>query len=243
MNARRQFRPNNATHDRRHPASGAWRGLALLVVIVPGCSGVGAPQPTASGTSTEFTSEEFASPLAISIPEGGIAYETREAVVLSSALEAGAIAERLVIFRTEGGPVDVEVLAGFETSGPEEGRPIPQPWPDDFAAWLEELDAFELLDEQQETVAGSYATTFDVRSDYQPPSGREDMTSLRIILIGASQEGTDVTVHDEEMRWQFVLFDDLDIAMAYGALADEFSGDRFRLFVDSLAFREQPSPS
>ena len=172
-----------------------------------------------------------------------MAYETREAVVLSSAPESGAVAERLVIFRTEGGPVEVEVLAGFETNGPEEGRPIPQPWPDDFAAWLEELDTFELLDEEQRTVAGSDATIFDVRSDYEPPSGREDMTSLRIILIGASHEGTDVTVHDAEMRWQFVLFDDRDIAMAYAALANESSGNRFRLFVDSLAFREHPSPS
>ena len=101
---------------------------------------------------------------------------------------------------------------------------------------------FELLGVEQQAVAGSNATVFDVRSDYEPPSGREDMTSLRIILIGASHEGTDVTVHDEEMHWRFVLSDDRDIAKAYGAFADQFSADRFQLFVDSLVF-EQPSPS
>lgn len=223
--------------------------LAALMLGVAGCvagtdDGGTTPVATASGSVTgKFASAEFASPVTMSVPAGWIAYETKEAVVLSAPAESGPIGERLVLFRTTGGAIEVEVLAGFETSGREEGRPIPQPWPDDFGAWLAEIEMFEVLDESEATVGGSTATIFHARSDFEPPSGNEELMSLGIILVGAPGQATNVTVRAEEMFWRFILFEDRDLAIAYGALAEEFSEERVRSVVDSLTFDQRPSGS
>ena len=235
------YRQSQRRHQwaRLHP-----RGPALVAVAfgLVACAAQGLPTVT-SAVRSEFNSEEFAAPLTIAVPEGWIAYESREAGVGCAPASGGSIAERMVVFRTKGGTIEVEVLAGFETSGLEAGHPIAQPWPEDFGAWLAEREMFEVLEHKDDTIAGSGATIFEVRSNYEPPAAREDMTTLRIILVGTPQDGTDIVVHTGEMHWRFVLFDDRPLAMAYGALVNDFSEDRFQRFVDSLAVGEESGPA
>ncbi|MGH2384243.1 MAG: hypothetical protein ACRDGV_06075 [Candidatus Limnocylindria bacterium] len=193
---------------------------------------------TSPAQATTFTSEEFAVPVSVSLPDGWVAYESREAVVASTPVEESGIAERIVIFRTAGGAPEVDVFTGeFE-----DGTPTAEPWPAEFAAWLSQHPNFEAVSQERATVGGSAATMFEARSMYEPPP---DLAGgvLRIILIGAPHEGTDVSMLPGEMAWRFILFDDRDLAIAYGASADRFSEDRVETFIDGLILDEEPSGS
>jgi hypothetical protein len=94
---------------------------------------------------------------------------------------------------------------------------------------------FELVDERDATVAGHSATLLMATSSYEPPPGLEGTSDLRIILVDEAMEGTDVRLLAGEMSWRFVVFDDVDVAIAYGGRADQFSQERFDTFLDSLA--------
>ena len=216
------------------------RGLAVgaLIIGIVACSQqAGAPTQTESSPSSPtFESEEFNWPVTVSVPEEWVAYETREAVVIAGPSDEGVSAERMVMFRTEGGSPAVEVFSGFEESGAEEGRPIGEPWPTDVESWLSGLEMFEVVATESATVADAPVTILEARSEYQPPSARP-AESLRFILVG-SAEGTDVIAQTGEMLWRFVLFEDRPLALAYGASVDDFSEEHYMLIVDSLMINE-----
>jgi hypothetical protein len=230
---------------RRQPLLAA-SGLAVIVLIgvivyfvAGGESDAGRTNATPSpDEAASFGSEEFAFPLGVSVPDGLVVYESREAVVISSVPEGDVIQERLVIFRTSGGAPDVEVFAGVF----EDGTPTAEPWPGDFEAWLSQHPNFELMGRQSRTVAGAAATMVEARSTYQPPAHLAG-ASLRIILIGPPHDGTDFSMLPGEMVWRFVVFDDRELAIAYGAVADRFSDDRFDAITESLTLHGTPSGS
>lgn len=217
------------------------RGVAAgaLIGMVACGQQAGAPTQTESPSSPTFESEDFSWPVTVSVPEDWVAYETREAVVIAGPLEDGVSAERMVMFRTEGGSPPVEVFSGFEEGGAEEGRPIGEPWPTDLESWLASIEMFEVVATESATVADAPVTILEARSDYEPPSARP-AESLRFILVG-SAEGTDVIAQTGEMLWRFVLFEDRPLALAYGASANDFSEEHYMLIVDSLRFDESDS--
>lgn len=208
-------------------------GIAAAVLALVGCA-ADQTGPSAKGDARSLTSANFSFPLKVDVPEGWFTLDTSEAVVVASPLESGLSDERLVIFRTLGGTIPVEVFSEFSSQGVEEGRPVSEPWPDDFGAWLDRVDMFEVTGESEATVAGHGATIFQADSSFEPPPSLEDIGDLRIILVDDAAEGTDVRMLAGEMSWNFVLFDDLDVVIAYGGRTDRFSPERFDTFLDSL---------